>query len=250
LSSDTGNKDIPDSDVNANPRGFAIRFVLSEDGHTHYDIITNTAAGFAVPTGEGSLAQFKAMKDDKMEEFFKEYPFAKYYYENHKPLWPYSFATEQWHGVHAYKFISKDGKETYFRYRIVPVQGVMKYSKADAEEKGKDYLFDDLKFRLTHNKPIKYRLMAQLAEDGDPLDDSTKVWPESNEFVDLGEIVIDRLWEYDEEKDHGREQKRIIYDVVPRFMEGVEPSNDPLIEMRTAVYLMSGRIRREADHVV
>jgi catalase len=41
----------------------------------------------------------------------------------------------------------------------------MKYSKADAEAQGKDYLFDDLKFRLAHKKPIKYRLMAQLAEE-------------------------------------------------------------------------------------
>lgn len=77
-----------------------------------------------------------------------------------------------------------------------------------------------------------------------------KVWLESNEFVEMSEIVIDRLWDYDGGKDHGREQKRIIYDVVPRYMEGVEPSNDPLIEMRTAVYLMNGRIHREADHVV
>lgn len=41
------------------------------------------------------------------------------------------------------------------------------------------------------------------------------------------------------------EQKRIIYDPVPRYMEGVDVSDDPLLEVRTAVYLISGRIRRE-----
>ena len=61
----------------------------------------------------------------------------------------------------------------------------------------------------------------------------------------MGEIVIDRLWEMDEGQPAGREQKRIIYHPVPRYMEGVEVSDDPLIQVRTAVYLISGRIRRE-----
>lgn len=87
--------------------------------------------------------------------------------------------------------------------------------------------------------------MAQLAEEGDEVNDSTKVWPETNEFAEMGEIVIDRLWEMDEGEPAGREQKRIIYDPIPRYMEGVEVSEDPLLEVRTAVYLISGRIRRE-----
>lgn len=249
FSCDTGNKDIADNDADANPRGFAIRFVLSEDGHTHYDIITNTAPGFAVSTGEGFLAMFKGKLNNNMDQFFADYPHGKYFAENHKPLWPYSFATEQWHGVHAFKFIDGQGKETFFRWRIVPVQGVMKYSKADAEAQGRTYLFDDLEHRLSHNRPIKYRLMAQIAEPGDELNDSTKVWPESREFAEMGEIVIDHLWTMNEGVEHGREQKRIIYDPMPRYMEGVAASDDPLIEMRTSVYLQSGRIRREADHL-
>jgi catalase len=84
--------------------------------------------------------------------------------------------------------------------------------------------------------------LAQLAEDGDPTNDSTKVWPETNEFVEMGEIVVDRLWTMEGE---AREQKKIIYDPVPRYMEGVDVSDDPLLEVRTAVYLISGRIRRE-----
>lgn len=87
--------------------------------------------------------------------------------------------------------------------------------------------------------------MAQLAEEGDEVNDSTKVWPETNEFAEMGEIVIDRLWEMDEGGPAGREQKRIIYDPIPRYMKGVEASEDPLLEVRTAVYLISGRIRRE-----
>ena len=41
------------------------------------------------------------------------------------------------------------------------------------------------------------------------------------------------------------EQQRIIFDPIPR-VEGIEPSDDPLLELRAAVYLLSGRRRREA----
>lgn len=215
-STDTGFKNLPDNGENGS-RGFAIRFVLSEDGHTHYKIITNNAYGFVVSTGKGFLDQFKAMRDDKMEDFLNEYPHARYFMENQPPAHSYSFATEQWHSIHAYKFVNEDGKERYFRWRIVPWQGVMIHGKADAAKQGKNYEFDDLEYRLTYNKPIKYRLMAQLAEEGDEVNDSTKVWPETNEFAEMGEIVIDRLWKMDEGEPVGRKQKRIIYDPIPKI---------------------------------
>ncbi|KAF1343822.1 catalase-like domain-containing protein [Delphinella strobiligena] len=243
-STDTGFKTLPDNGESGS-RGFAIRFVLSEDGHTHYDIITNNAFGFVVSTGEGFLDQFKGMRDGKMDEFLEKYPHAKYFNENQAPAHSYSFATEQWHSIHAFKFINAQGSERFFRWRIVPWQGVMKHSKADAAKQTRNYQFEDLEFRLTHNKPLKYRLLAQLAEDDDEINDSTKVWPETNEFVEMGEIVVDRLWTLDEGEPAGREQKKIIYDPVPRYIEGIDVSDDPLIEVRTAVYLISGRIRRE-----
>lgn len=244
FSTDTGFKDLPDNGENAS-RGFAMRFVLSEDGHTHYDIIFNNAYGFIVSTGEGFLEQFKAMKAGKMEEWLEKNPHAKYFQENQAPAHAYSFATEQWHATHAFKFVNAEGKERAFRWRMVPWQGVMKHSKADAAKQSKNYQFEDLEYRLTHNKPIKYRLLAQLAEEGDVLNDSTKTWPETNEFVEMGVVVIDRLWSMDEGQPAGREQKRIIYDPVPRYMEGVTVTDDPLFDVRTAVYLISGRIRRE-----
>lgn len=119
----------------------------------------------------------------------------------------------------------------------------MKHSKADAAKQSANFQFDDLAQRLARHKPIKYRLLAQLAEDGDPTHDSTRVWPETNEFVEMGEIAVERLWAMDE--GDGQEQKKIIYDPIPRYMEGVDVSDDPLLEVRTAVYLISGRIRRE-----
>jgi catalase len=44
------------------------------------------------------------------------------------------------------------------------------------------------------------------------------------------------------------ELARIIFDPIPR-VEGIEPSDDPLFELRAAIYLMSGRRRRQAPRV-
>jgi len=40
-------------------------------------------------------------------------------------------------------------------------------------------------------------------------------------------------------------QKQIIFDPIPR-VDGIDPSEDPLLELRAAVYLLSGRRRRAA----
>jgi catalase len=45
--------------------------------------------------------------------------------------------------------------------------------------------------------------------------------------------------------DNDHEQKQIIFDPIPR-LDGIEPSGDPLLELRAAIYLLSGRRRRAA----
>lgn len=120
FSCDTGYHDIPDTDVDANPRGLAVRFMLSEDGHTHYDMITNTAIGFPVNRGEGFRDMFKfKLGQITWEQLTTDWPFIPWYTRNRKPIWPFSFATELWHGIHAFSLDSEDGKKTYFRTRLV-----------------------------------------------------------------------------------------------------------------------------------
>ena len=42
------------------------------------------------------------------------------------------------------------------------------------------------------------------------------------------------------------QQQRIIFEPIPR-VDGIEASDDPLLELRAAVYLLSGRRRRQAQ---
>ena len=122
----------------------------------------------------------------------------------------------------------------------------------EAKEQKGTYLFDNLEERLQAKppKPIVYNWMAQIADPKvDNLNDSSSEWPEDREFVHLGTITFDRLWTFDEGEVPGRDQQRIIFDPKPRYMEGISASDDPIIEMRTSVYLKSGLIRREANGV-
>ena len=58
FSSSTGLPQIPDTNPNANPRGFAIRFQLAE--HVHTDIVSHSTDGFPTQTGQEFLELLQA----------------------------------------------------------------------------------------------------------------------------------------------------------------------------------------------
>lgn len=240
FSNSTGVHQIPDTDPQANPRGIGLRFVLSDDGHKHTDIVAHSTPFFPARKGEGFLALVQAIGDGSIGQFLEENPAAKAFVTAPKPF-PQSFATEKYFGVNAFKLINKDGKETFVRYRITPDAGYAVLEDADVKSKGDNYLFDELKERLASG-PASFKLSAQIAEKGDPTDDATKHWPEERKQVELGTIKLEK---YEEEKESLKEQQRIIFDPIPR-VEGVEVSDDPLLDVRASLYLISGRERRAA----
>jgi catalase len=83
-------------------------------------------------------------------------------------------------------------------------------------------------------------LVVQLAEPEDEVDDVTVHWPAGRTLLDVGRVSLT-----DPVLDQAHEQKWTIFDPIPR-VDGIEPSNDPLLELRAAVYLISGRRRRAA----
>lgn len=154
---------------------------------------------------------------------------------------PASFGTEKYFGVNAFKLIDKEGKETFVRYRIEPVAGLETLSEEEVKGKGKDYLYEELEKRLAAG-PIEFKFFAQIAEAGDVTDNAQEIWPEERRLVELGTVKVEKITEVEESS---KEQKRIIFDPIPR-VEGVDVSADPLLEVRANVYLVSGKERREA----
>lgn len=239
FSDSTGLPLVPDTDAGADPRGLAIRFNLAE--HVHTDIVAHSANAFPATDGREFLEFLRAVtQQDKarVQEFIGSHPKALAFVQAITPL-PVSFAQEKYFGLTAMKFTNKDGVSKYGRYTITPEAEVAHLSAEDAAAKGPNYLFDELTERLG-NGPIRFRITVQVAGDGDVVNDVTVHWPESRKVVEFGTLELKKLV-----ADNVYEQKQIIFDPIPR-LDGIEPSDDPLLELRAAVYLISGRRRRAA----
>ncbi|KAF9503678.1 hypothetical protein BS47DRAFT_1355989 [Hydnum rufescens UP504] len=244
FSSATGLPLVSDTDPAANPRSTSIRFHLGDRVHT--DIISHSVNSFLARTGEEFLEFLRASAESPpggpspspREKWLAAHPAALRFVKTPKPS-PSSFARENYFGVHAYKFTNKDGKEQFARYRVTPDAGADHLDDATTEAKDPDFLFNEINTRI-HQGPVSFQLWAQIAEDGDTLDDVTVSWPETRQVLDLGKITLNAFVE-----DDPKEQKYIIFDPIPR-VEGIEPSADPLLELRASVNLLSGRQRRAA----
>ena len=244
FSDSTGIPLIPDNDPNANPRGFAIRFQLAE--HVHTDIVSHSTDGFPTRTGEEFLEFLRAAtasgpstaSPTPVEKFLGTHPAALAFVQAPKPS-PASFAKEAYFAVTAFRFINRDGVARYGRFRITPSAGVEHLSDAAAKTRDANYLFDELAGRLAR-EAVRFEIQVQVAEEGDVTDDATVHWPESRRLVPFGTIALTEMV-----PDSDREQQHIIFDPIPR-VDGIEASADPLLELRAAVYLISGRRRRQA----
>jgi len=244
FSNSTGIPAIPDIDPNADPRGMAIRFHLGERVHT--DIVSHSTDGFPTRTGDEFLSFLRALAStpqgaaspSPIELFLGANPAALAFVQTPKPA-PASFATEAYFGVTAYEFLNADGASHFGRYRIVPGAGVHHLDDAEKSAKGPEYLFEEIASRIASG-PVSYKITVQLAAAGDTVDDATVHWPEDRPVAELGTLTLTAPV-----ADNATEQKQIIFDPIPR-VDGIEPSDDPLLELRAAVYLISGRRRRKA----
>jgi catalase len=248
FSNSTGIPLIPDNDANADPRGMAVRFHLAE--HSHTDIVSHSTDGFPARTGEEFLELLQALAASDLskpsdpanpkpiEKFLASHPAALAFVQAPKPP-PSSFARETYFAITAFHFTNINDETRFGRYRIVPLAGNDYLDAKAAAAKGPDYLFDELKERIARG-PIEFRLLVQLADGGDVVNDATIHWPVEASVEELGRISLTQSV-----ADNAAEQKQIIFDPIPR-VDGIAPSADPLLELRAAIYLMSGRRRRAA----
>lgn len=244
FSNSTGIPLIPDNNPNADPRGLAIRFHLADRVHT--DIVSHSTDGFPAHTGDEFLEFLRAVAatapdaphPTPIEAFLGSHPAALAFVQAPKPA-PSSFARETYYGVTAMKFTNREGASRYGRYRILPDAGNDHLSAEAAAAKDANYLFDEIASRVASG-PVKLKIVAQLANEVDEVDDATTHWPEDREIFEIGTLVLTELV-----ADNAAEQKHVIFDPIPR-VDGIEPSDDPLLELRAAIYLLSGRRRRAA----
>ncbi|QEL17489.1 catalase family peroxidase [Limnoglobus roseus] len=226
------------------PQGMAIRFHLAD--HVHTDIVAHSHNGFSVRTGEEFLEFLRAVagsgpgapEPPPIVAFLAAHPAAKRFVEAPKPI-PTSFARQAFFAVTAFRFTNAAGASRFGRFRLTPEAGTAFLTADQAATKTADFLAAELSERLAKG-PVVFRLQVQLAQDGDEVADATAVWPESREVIEFGTLTLtERVDEL------SPEMRKVIFDPVPR-VDGIDPSGDPLTEVRSDIYLLSGRRRRAA----
>jgi catalase len=236
---------LPDGDPNNMPQGFAIRFTLPDGATT--DIVTNAGNGFVAATPADFLAFVQALATtgpdsphpNPVERYFGARPAAAKIAMAPKQF-PASFATQSYFSNNALIFVNAEGRTQAFRYQIHPVGGEARLDEAALAAKGPQFLFEELAERISQG-PIEFRLTAQLAAPGDPVDDATAVWPSDRPLVELGTITLNLLAPNSDEA-----QKELALDPT-NLIDGIEVSDDPLLPLRREIYAISVARRREAQ---
>lgn len=141
------------------------------------------------------------------------------------------FDNSTFRGLNAFRFVDSAGISTPVRWLLAPEQPFEAASATPASH-DKSYLFDGLISQL-RRRPLRWHLVAIVGQPGDPTDDASVAWPDDRERVDVGTVTLDRV-----ETEENGVAKDINFDplVLPA---GIEPSDDPLLSARSAVYSRS-----------
>jgi catalase len=89
--------------------------------------------------------------------------------------------------------------------------------------------------------PAALRLVVQLAEDGDPVDEPTAAWPDERQTVVAGRLEVT-----DPELERERRGEVLVFDPT-RVCDGIQCSDDPVLRFRTHAYSVSVERRSTGD---
>lgn len=231
-----GIPDIPDNHALASPRGLAVRFALPGGGST--DIVAHSFNGFPSPTADDFRDLLIALgtsgpdapKPTSLDGYLASHPVAKAFLTTPKPA-PESFATLPYYGVNTFRFINEAGTVTFGRYQFLPVGGAHYLSDAQAAKAQPDYLSEEI-LQHVEKSPVRFKLVVQMAEPGDRLDDPSVAWPANRPLVELGTLDITRAV-----ADNVAAQKSLMF-LPNNVPAGIEPQ-DPMINTRSAAYPVS-----------
>jgi catalase len=236
-------------DAGREARGMAVK--LRPQNGDEADILGTTNPAFATRTPEEFLELLRLRRPDpetgqpdmeKLGAFLAAHPEAQPAIQatiGVEP--PASFAQLAYRSPHSFKLVDGDGAGTWVRFRWRPEAGEAHIPDDEARERGRDYLREELAERL-RGGPVGFELQLQVAAEGDPIEDSTAIWPENRELVGAGRLEIAEVVDDPESGDHIE-----VFDPI-RIVDGMELSDDPILHARPRAYSVSA-YRRLGIHV-
>jgi len=240
-------------------RGMATRFHLKDEAT---DLIAMTLGGFFVPTTKEfinfttaarqrpvkkespwrkilDMLQFKAPLPDPYPgqtasgdagtlEYANQHSFAQLsVFQAGSIGAPVSYVRAAYHAVHTFIVTGKDNVRRPVRFAWKPVAGVR--NTDPTKPPFDNYLQAELRERLKQ-WPARFLLMMTIGETGDALDDSTVPWPARRVRVVMGTLTLTKVAE-----DQEAAAERISFNPW-RLVDGIEPSDDPILHARRDAY--------------
>jgi catalase len=140
------------------------------------------------------------------------------------------FADSTFSSLNTFHLVSGSGTRTPVRWSFVPRQAALPPAK-----QGDNELFDALIAQLKAG-PLRWDLHLVVGTPDDPVD-PTLPWPTDRRVVNAGVLVLDSV-----ETEAPGNARDVNFDplVLP---DGIEPSEDPILSTRSAVYAASYRAR-------
>jgi catalase len=233
-----GNPNIPD--YAREGRGLAVKLYLPDGSKT--DFVTVSLPVFLVRTPEDFVELNRLRKPDpdtgqpdmeRLGAWLGEHPEAGPAIQHtlgSEP--PASYAQVEYNGLHAYRWVNAEDEARFVRFGLEPEAGVATIPDEEARERGPDYLQEEIAERVERG-PVAFLLVVRLAEEGDPIDDSTAAWPDERERVEVGRLEVTGP---EEERERGDD---VLVMDPSRVVDGIELSDDPILHFRPKAYSVS-----------
>jgi catalase len=225
-------------------RGMAVKFTLTDGSTT--DVSTQTARLFTSSTPDAFVDLLRALRPGlsapaRITRYIATHPrllgaLPVLLAANKIPA---SYATIEYHGLHAYRWVDIDGGGRFVRYHLCPAAGENFLSLRAARTKGRDFLADELNTRLAIG-PVRFYFRVQIAGPNDSTVDPSAHW-HSTDVATVGTLDIAGL---DNERE--RDDDIVVFDPM-RVTDGIEPSDDPVLRFRTYAYSASVKLRTGVD---
>ncbi|MEB3019467.1 catalase family peroxidase [[Mycobacterium] crassicus] len=225
-------------------RGMAVKFTLPDGSTT--DVSAQTARLFVSSTPDGFVELLRAMRPGlaapiRMAAFLATHPRVL----GALPVLraanriPASYATVEYHGLHAFRWVDADGGARFVRYHLSPAAGEQFLSASAGLARGREFLTEELNGRL-EAAPARFEFRVQIGGPKDSTVDPSAPWARG-EFTTVGALDITGL---DTEREHGDDI--VVFDPM-RVTDGIEPSDDPVLRFRSQAYSASVKLRTGVD---
>ncbi len=207
---------------------YGLAFELTTAGGDAHIINMNTEHFFPVATPEAftELLIAKATSKEAVKAFAANNPELRAYKAYHgkldKSLRPYEGAT--YNSINSFYLVNEKGERTAVRWSFVPSGN----QELQLEPK-EDFLLENMKANLASGG-VSWDMVITLANEDDAIDNPSVLWTGDHARITVARLTVKAaMTESDGQCDE------INYDPLV-LTDGVEPSEDPLLEARSLIY--------------